>query len=458
MPIQTIAGGSATYALLALDAGGNERGGDPDGIGGCLSARLLAQWQAAAPTDVFLWSHGWQGDLPAARSQYDRWIGAFSRSAGDEQAMRARHPDLAVAHIGVHWPSLPWGEEELGETGAGASFAAQAGAGPQALIEAYAQRLGDTPAVRAALAAIFEAARTQADAVRLPAQARQAYLRLDQALALGSAGVGGDAGSDRLPFDPDAAFAEATQLGAAFGGGALLGGLLAPLRQLSFWSMKKRGQTVGEQGVHALVNHIEEALPAARIHLMGHSFGAVVMSAALGGPGGTAALRRPACSCVLVQGAMSLWAYAPDIPVRPGTPGYCHRLLPDGKVGGPLVVTRSRHDSAVGTLYPWAAGVAGQVAFDAPDALDGPDGPEAAPAYPTFGAIGAFGIQGVAGSADAAMQPFDGRYDMAGGTVLNVDASQYICHKSGVAGAHNDIDGPEVAHLIWQAALAGAAS
>ncbi|MGT2490909.1 hypothetical protein ACU4GD_11250 [Cupriavidus basilensis] len=224
----------------------------------------------------------------------------------------------------------------------------------------------------------------------------------------------------------------------------MLGGLLAPLRQLSFWNMKKRAQTVGENGVHPLVNRISDALPAARIHLMGHSFGAVVMSAALGGPGGTAALRRPVASCVLVQGAMSLWAYAPDIPVRPGTVGYCHQVLPDGKVSGPLVVTRSRHDTAVGSLYPWAAGVAGQVAF------------EPAQAYPAFGAIGAFGIQGIDGATDAPLQPYDGRYTMTGGKVLNIEASEYICRKSGVSGAHNDIGGPEVAHLIWQAALAGA--
>ncbi|MGT2490910.1 hypothetical protein ACU4GD_11255 [Cupriavidus basilensis] len=185
MPIQTIAGTSASYALLALDAAGNERNDDPDGVGGRLSERLLAQWRDSAPTDVFLWSHGWQGDLPAARNQYDRWIGAFARSVGDEQEMRVRHPDFAVAHIGVHWPSLPWGDEELGGD---ASFAPFAGAGAQAMVDVYAQRLGDTPPVRAALAAIFEAARTQADAASLPEAARLAYLQLDQALALGSEG------------------------------------------------------------------------------------------------------------------------------------------------------------------------------------------------------------------------------------------------------------------------------
>ncbi|CAG9180897.1 hypothetical protein LMG23992_04335 [Cupriavidus laharis] len=444
MPIQTIAATGTTYALIALDTDGSERNDDPDAAGGQpgrLSDRLLAQWRGGpAPTDIFLWSHGWQGDIPAARSQYDRWIGAFSACAVDEQEMRALRPGLALAHIGVHWPSLPWGDEELGDT---ASFAAPAHAGKDAMIDAYAQRLGDTPQMREALAVIVEAARTGADAARLPPEVRQAYLKLDQALALGAGGADGDAGADRLPFDPDASFTEASQLSAAFGAPSL-GGILAPLRQLSFWTMKKRAQTVGEQGVHALVNRLLESLPDARVHLMGHSFGCIVMSAALGGPGGTAALRRPVDSCVLVQGAMSLWAYAPSIPVRPDSAGYCHRLLPDGKLRGPLVVTRSRHDTAVCELYPWAAGVAGQVAF------------EAAQAYPTFGAIGAFGIQGVGTAADTAMLDIDGRYVMPGGRVLNVEASDYICHKSGISGAHNDISGPQVAHLIWQAAQASA--
>ncbi|MGN5480887.1 hypothetical protein ACTMU2_41795, partial [Cupriavidus basilensis] len=52
---------------------------------------------------------------------------------------------------------------------------------------AYTQRLGDAPAVREALAVIVEAARTGADAAQLPPEVRQAYLKLDEALALGCA-------------------------------------------------------------------------------------------------------------------------------------------------------------------------------------------------------------------------------------------------------------------------------
>jgi hypothetical protein len=138
---------------------------------------------------------------------------------------------------------------------------------------------------------------------------------------------------------------------------------------------------------------------------------------------------------------MSLWSYSPDIPVQRGTPGYFHRVLTDGKVRGPMVVTISKHDTAVGSLYPLAAGVASQVTF-------------AAGQWPEYGAIGACGIRGVDGVRDAKMLPADQSYEFAAGTVHNLESSQFICKGGGLAGAHSDIDGPQVAHAIWQAAIA----
>jgi hypothetical protein len=44
-------------------------------------------------------------------------------------------------------------------------------------------------------------------------------------------------------------------------------------------------------------------------------------------------------------------------------------------------------------------------------------------------------------------------YGLASGKVYNVDGSQFICHKDGISGAHSDIAGPEVAHLLWAAAM-----
>jgi hypothetical protein len=437
MPFHTIPGTSLQYALLSVDKDGKERSDDPDGRNGKLSARLLERVASEPITNIFLYSHGWKGDVPSAVDQYNRWIKAIEDRADDRAAMTAKVPGFRPLHVGLHWPSQPWGDEELG--GAGASFALPGGAA--ALKETYIERLGNGPDVRAALDVIFEEARANAAADALPARARAAYLALNDALGLGEQGAGAAPADDREAFDPDVAFdQESAVLGtdadfAGFSANSILG----PLRQLSYWTMKKRGQTIGEGGFHTLLKSLQQAAPNARFHLMGHSFGCVVMTSMLGGPHANSPLVRPVDSCVLVQGAISLWAYAADIPKKPGTPGYSHRVLTDKKVRGPILTTRSKFDKAVGNFYPIAAGIAGQVDF--------------ADLTPLYGGMGSFGIQGAAGSFDQPMLAATQAYAFAEGKIYNLECSNFIKKGDGASGAHSDIDGPEVAHAVWQAAL-----
>ena len=79
-----------------------------------------------------------------------------------------------------------------------------------------------------------------------------------------------------------------------------------------------------------------------------------MVSSAVGGPGAHAPLVRPIDSLALIQGAVSLWSYALSVPhIR--QPGYFHRVITDGKVRGPLIITRSRHDLAVNMPSQWAS-------------------------------------------------------------------------------------------------------
>ena len=39
--------------------------------------------------------------------------------------------------------------------------------------------------------------------------------------------------------------------------------------------------------------------------------------------------------------------------------------------------------------------------------------------------------------------------------IYNLKSDRYICESDGIVGAHKDIDKPEVAHAIWEAAIAG---
>jgi len=167
------------------------------------------------------------------------------------------------------------------------------------------------------------------------------------------------------------------------------------------------------------------------------------VSGMLGGPSAKGVLPRPLDSVALVQGAVSLWCYSDAIPFGGAGPGYFSRLLADRKVRGPIVTTQSKHDLAVGVLYPLASRISGSPDF-------GPG------EFPEFGAIGAFGLQGIpdASRSELEMLAETGSYQLQPGKVYNVDGSQFIAKMDGVSGAHSDIAGPEVAHLIWAAALA----
>lgn len=436
MPKRDLPAVQASYYLLSVDEDALEVS-DPQLPGGKTSDSVIEAVKASATTDVFIWSHGWKGDVPGAYEQYDKWVGAFWSLSADREAMRKARPDFKDLHVGFHWPSLAWGDEK---PVSGDSFAAGA-AGVQRMMSQYAQALGNTPAVRAALTQLFDELRVNAAAFALTPKMREAYIALNEALALGASGVPGAGASDREPFDPDKALLDAPD-GVSFGSGGL-DFLLSPLRQLTFWTMKKRAKQVGENYLHGFVSRLMTECPGVRVHLMGHSFGCIVMSSALGGPGAATPLPRPASSCVLVQGAMSLWAFTPSIPFKDNVAGYFAKVLNDGKVAGPIAATISRHDYAVGKLYPWAAGIAGQVSFD----IDEKD-------LPQFGAIGTFGICGSAAVKEP-MRAADESYGFKAGHIYNIEGSEYISKIDGASGAHSDISGPEVAHLIWQAALAG---
>lgn len=429
MPHKTIPGTNVTYALLAFDAEGRERTDDPEGDHGKMSARLLRDAKAQPPSHVFFFSHGWKGDVPAAIDQYNRWIKAMTDRTADAAAMGSAFKPL---WIGLHWPSLPFGDDELGAN----AFSVPSVTSSE-LLERYVARLGgDAGEVRKQLKVILDENDRNPAAEALPAHVAEAYRRLAAAIGRKSGPPGGAPDAEEAPFEPSQAFDAGNEGGVAFGG-LDFGGLLGPLRQLSFWRMKNRARTVGEGGMHAFIASLQQALPETKIHLMGHSFGCIVVSSILSGPNGKQALPRPVDSLVLVQGALSLWAYADRIPDG-SAPGYFNAMVKRSAVRGPIVTTTSVHDSAVGKFYPIAVRLSGQVDF--------------AP-LPDYGAIGAFGIQGFANVVTSRMLAETASYAFTPGAIHNLDASQFIAKMDGASGAHSDIDGPQVAHAIWQAAL-----
>ena len=126
MPIRTIPEVGLQYSLVCVDGTGAERADDPDGVDGRLTTRVKEALEGRPYTDVFLMSHGWMGDVPAAVRQYDRWIGAMAACTDDLARARRVRPGFSPLLVGLHWPSLPFGDEELGG-GSDISFATPGG-------------------------------------------------------------------------------------------------------------------------------------------------------------------------------------------------------------------------------------------------------------------------------------------------------------------------------------------
>src|SRR5689334_7507973 len=128
MGFETLSGTSIQYGLISYDAHGRER---PEGTQ-TMSTQLIQRAAHDQVTNVFVFCHGWKGDVPAAREQYDSWIGTFMRSSNVQRAAHLS-PKFSPLLVGLHWPSQPWGDEELQS----AAFDASSNAQPEQLLQSY---------------------------------------------------------------------------------------------------------------------------------------------------------------------------------------------------------------------------------------------------------------------------------------------------------------------------------
>ncbi|HEX8200370.1 MAG TPA: hypothetical protein VF590_07780 [Isosphaeraceae bacterium] len=437
MPNETVPGTELEYYLIAFDAKGRER----DVTSGPMRWRAMQALRNRPITDVFLMCHGWMGDEFEARRRYNAWFEAMASCRADVAGMGQARAGFLPLWIALYWPSRPWGDAD--------PDAGAAPAGPTAsesveeVVQRCAAAIADTEEARRALRTIVAAAGGSAPP-RLPPEVVAAYHALDRETGLGSGGEAAAPGDDREPFDPERAYRQAREEEAAHPGDSASGGLLAPLRALSFGVMKGLARQFGEGTAHRFLGDLRHAVDAGRdvrFHLMGHGFGGIVTSAMLAGPR-TAALDLQVDSLTLAQATMSLWSFGGEVPGASGRAGYFRRILDEHRVGGPIVTTRSDADRAAGRWHPWAAGAA-------------PDDP-APGRWPRYGALGACGARGPGVDAiDLPMPAGDGHvYGFRPGTVYNLDAGRFIARGDGPRGAHADIARPEVAHAVWEAARA----
>jgi pimeloyl-ACP methyl ester carboxylesterase len=436
--------------------------------------------RSSGATDVLVLVHGWNNDMPAARRLYERLVDNIATVA--DRVPGASDRRLAV--VGVLWPSVRWADDDdlagggvgLVDEEAELARAIAASVDDPGLAAQLEELVPDLETSAAARERFLELLRGQIppgvlgdeDAPPRPLLEGDAETVFDEAavptdafdedLAPGdqgdeggaaAGGLGGAASFGDGPFGDgpfgggsfgtgsgeDAGVAGvgtgAPDVGAGGAAGFGVGGILRGARSLlnlsTYYTMKARAGDVGGRGVASLVDALRAELPQVRVHLVGHSFGARVAVAATAASSGVD-------SVCLLQGAFSHNGLASDYDGR-GNDGFFRTVLaPSAKVRGPIVVTHTRNDRAVGVAYAAASRLARQRA----SGFGGPND--------VYGGIGRNGALKTPEATTGELLDVGASYDLRPGEVHNLKADRYIR-------SHSDVTGPQVAHAILHAVV-----
>ena len=405
----------------------------------------------AGVTDLFVISHGWNNNAEAARSLYQRFFTNFVAVARPDDL-----PGRRFAIVGVIWPSKEF--DELVAI-AGAPGGAQGAAGVHAADE------GSRRAVEAKLDRMKELFTEPAEQQLLgdlkalvpdledKASARLMFVEKVRSLLNPSAANREDASDsffkgrgddlmDNLKVDEEDLDADVAGPGggaslplgigstaAASGGAAAVTSLLAgfsvaALNVLNFstyFEMKDRAGTVGRNGVARLIDQLAPSVQ--KIHLVGHSFGGRVVAAAA-----ASSTTDKIASMALLQTAFSHSGFSKR------SNGFFRSVVDHQRVHGPILVTHTSNDTAVGIAYPLASRINGDrtAAFGDKDDV--------------FGGLGRNGAQQMQDGETIAgrLSAVGASYAFRAGAFFNLEASEFI--KS-----HGDVTGREVAHAIRKA-------
>ncbi len=412
--------------------------------------KFLKSGAGAGITDVLVFSHGWNNDEDEARDLYSRFLTALQTVVDEGNVPGAKNHSFAF--VGVLWPSkkfadadlIPGGAAGIDDGNAGAALAKQhaqladtldADAAKQAMQKAagLANQLDTVAAREAWVDCLRQAVKTTDDAepdgmdLFFSASAEELFEKLNNpALPLlpppsgGGSGVGFGGGS------------VAPAAGSAAGLGGLLSGIkgaaLRILNYTTYYIMKNRASVVGRVGLNPALKRIQAAVPVGILcHLLGHSFGARLVTAAANGP---AMLRIQ--TLILLQGAYSHYGMATAYDGDPNHNGLFRDVVAQSKVAGPILITHSVHDLAVGIAYAIASRLAGQIAA----ALGGPNDP--------YGGLGRNGAQKTDKSQFLILQGVGADYPFKSHVANNLNGDSVIQD-------HSDICKQEIAYAFLKA-------
>jgi pimeloyl-ACP methyl ester carboxylesterase len=348
-------------------------------------------------TDVAVISHGWNNDIGEARILYAGFFAAFRSVLTPDWQAPAGTRNLAV--VGIFWPSKKFADSDLIPGGAASLNSADTKLNLQ--LDMLAELFAADPSSKSKI----EHAREQIPKLEVSQSAQDDFVfalnsvipkprgegdqGLDEArLAIDSTSSPGHVVLSHLAAPVFPVFPTPISGGGAasiqsFGGagmgqaagllGDLSSGIKAGASRLlnyfTYYTMKDRAGIVGGTGATNTIQKIV-ALNSTRkvprkVHIIGHSFGArLVTSAANALPAG---VRLD--SMLLLEAAYSHDGMAQNWDGQ-GHDGAFRAVLAAPKIAGPVLITHSVHDTAVGIAYPLASRILSQTAAAIGDAND----------------------------------------------------------------------------------------
>jgi hypothetical protein len=409
-------------------------------------------------TDLIVATHGWNNDMAEARGLFDELLGNVDRLLDTRDLPTAPAPIAGLrgrtfAACQVFWPSKKFADEDLIPGGGAATAMMANDAALMRTLDGLAHDpvlLGDTT-VSPVKQQIVARAKTLVPRLNASDDARREFVFCLRSL-LDPDRASADDGSDSFfTTDPLTLFQDldgdivaplpagaggaANAAGAAAGLGDLLNGATAAARRLAnfttYYQMKNRAGTVGSVGLAPVLRRIRERSPQVKLHLAGHSFGGRLLTAAAHGlDAGT-----PDVTIGLLQAAFSHNGFSADF--GDGQAGSYRAVVSERRASGPIYITHTKNDSAVGIAYPLASRIARQNAAALGDAND------------PYGGMGRNGAQRTAEAEGNAttLRGVGHDYRFAAGRIYNLLSDEII--KS-----HSDIRGIQVAYAILSAARA----
>jgi hypothetical protein len=314
---------------------------------------LIEQARTGGFTDIVVFCHGWNNDWRQATNRYDNFFNGFVRMRTERSLpVPAGFNPLLV---GIFWPSkLLISGDELGPDIAGDEADDESVADEREAVTELARFLGPDRAPR-----LFELAQqdelSEEEARELAEMLAPLYATdrdetaEPEAPTTDAIAASWQARRKRPPTGDPADFGAATP---AAGGGPLAAGFLDFLkpqeivRSASVWLMKDRAGRVGARGVGPMLAGLLGS--GARVHVVGHSFGAKVLLSAIAAP---ASLPGRVHSALLLQPAVSHLCFAADANGKGGPGGYRPAL---NRVVRPIVTTFSAHDVPLTKIFHFA--------------------------------------------------------------------------------------------------------